>query len=110
MPNRKCTGRRVKPKAQEILTVANYKPFAGQEEDSLATMRDLVGVLIERGYSRDALYGDGKGQYVLFRWWASEATRHAAHEDPDVLRCWAKLGNEIRVIKVYEKLEEVNLR
>jgi hypothetical protein len=96
--------------AQEILSIAIYEPVPGQEEASLATMRDLVGVLTERSYSRDTLYRDGKGQYVLFRWWASEATRHAAHEDPDVLRCWAKLGNEIRVIKVYEKLEEVNLR
>jgi quinol monooxygenase YgiN len=96
--------------APEILSVAIYEPVPDQEEASLATMRDLVGVLTERGYSRDELYRDGKGQYVLFRWWTSEATRQAAHEDPDVLRCWAKLGNEIRVIKVYEKLEEVNLR
>jgi heme-degrading monooxygenase HmoA len=96
--------------AQEILSFAIYEPVAGQEAASLATMRDLVSVLTERGYSRDELYRDGKGQYVLFRWWASEAARQAAHDDPDVLHCWAKLGNEIRVIKVCEKLDEVNLK
>jgi quinol monooxygenase YgiN len=96
--------------AREILSLAIYEPVVGQEAASLETMRELVGVLAQHGYSRDALYRDGKGQYVLFRWWASEAARQAAHEDPDVLRCWAKLGNEIRVIKIYEKLEEVNLK
>src|ERR1700756_455030 len=96
--------------AQEILSVAIYEPVAGQESASLETMRELVGVLTHHGYSRDALYRDGNGQYVLFRRWASEAARQAAHEDPDVLRCWAKLGNEIRVIKIYEKLDEVSLK
>jgi len=67
-------------------------------------------VLAARGYSRDVLYRDGAGHYVLFRWWASEATRQAAHEDADVLRCWVKLGNEIRVIKIYETLDQVSLK
>jgi hypothetical protein len=96
--------------AQEILSVAIYEPVAGQEAASLEIMRDLVGILARHGYSRDELYGDGKGQYVLFRRWTSEAARQAAHDDPEVLRCWAKLGNEIRVIKVYEKLDEINLK
>ena len=33
----------------------------------------------------------------------------AAQEDPEVLRCWARLGNEIQILKVYEKLEEVGV-
>jgi hypothetical protein len=32
----------------------------------------------------------------------------SAHEDPEMLRCWARLGNEIQILKVYEKLDEVN--
>jgi len=96
--------------AQEILSLAIYQPVPGEEEASLATMRDLVAVLAARVYRRDVLYRDGAGHYVLFRWWASEATRQAAHEDADVLRCWAKLGNEIRVIKIYETLDQVSLK
>ena len=96
--------------AQKILSLAIYEPVPDQEQASLATMRDLVAVLAARGYSRDVLYRDGAGHYVLFRWWASEAMRQAAHEDAEVLRCWAKLGNEIRVIKVYETLDEVSLK
>ena len=28
---------------------------------------------------------------------------------PEILRCWARLGNEIKILKVYEKLEEVGV-
>jgi len=30
-------------------------------------------------------------------------------EDPEILRCWAKLSQEIRAVKVYETLEEAGL-
>jgi hypothetical protein len=46
---------------------------------------------------------------VLLRYWNSEEARAAAQEDPEVLRCWARLGNEIQILKVYEKLEEVGV-
>jgi len=79
----------------------------GQEKASTSTMRDLLQALASGGYSRDKLYRDGNSQYVLLRYWKSEEARRAAQEDPEVLRCWAKLGNEIRIIKVYEQLEEL---
>jgi hypothetical protein len=44
---------------------------------------------------------------VLLRYWNSEQARRAAQEDPELLRCWARLGNEIQILKVYEKLDEV---
>jgi hypothetical protein len=45
----------------------------------------------------------------LLRYWKSEEARRAAQEDPDAQRCWAKLGNEIQILKVYEKLEVIPL-
>jgi hypothetical protein len=60
----------------------------------------------EKGYGRDLLYRSGDSHYVLLRYWNSEQARRAALEDPDLLRCWARLGNEIQILKVYEKLEE----
>ena len=45
--------------AQEILSLAIYQPVPGEEEASLATMRDLVAVLAAHGYIRDVLYRDG---------------------------------------------------
>jgi hypothetical protein len=95
--------------SQEILSVAIYEPLPDLEKESLATMRDLLAALSAGGYSRDMLYRDGKSQYLLLRYWKSEEARRAALEDPEVLRCWAKLAHEIRIVKVYETLEGVSL-
>jgi hypothetical protein len=95
--------------SQEILSVAIYEPLPGKEEESLATMHDLFAALSAGVYSRDMLYRDGKSQYLLLRYWKSEEARRDAQEDPEVLRCWAKLAHEIRIVKVYETLEDVGL-
>jgi hypothetical protein len=94
---------------QEILSVAVWKPIPEMEADSLATLRDLKSIVASKGYGRDLLYRDGEGHYVFLRYWKSEEARHAASEDPDMLRCWAKLGNEIQIVKVYETLAEASL-
>jgi hypothetical protein len=93
---------------REILSVAIYEPLPGHEQDSLETMTVLLERLSAAGFSRDFLYKDNS-QYVLLRYWKSEEARRAAHEDPEVLRCWAKLGNEIRIVKVFEVLEKIEL-
>ncbi|HEY4903730.1 MAG TPA: hypothetical protein VIH89_09685 [Candidatus Sulfotelmatobacter sp.] len=92
---------------QEILSVAIWEPLAGMEAASLATVRELIAILAAQGYSRDFLYRDSEAHYVLLRYWISEESRRAAQEDPDVLRCWARLGNEIQTVKVYETLRAV---
>jgi hypothetical protein len=94
---------------QEILSVAIYEPLPDMEAASLATIRELIAILSANGYSRDLLYRDGESHYVLLRYWKSEESRRAAQEDPEVLRCWARLGNEIRIVKVYETLQSVPL-
>lgn len=93
----------------EILSVAVWDPVPEQEAASLATIRELIAILSAKGYSRDLLYRDGESHYVLLRYWKSEAARRTAQEDPDILRCWARLGNEIQIVKVYETLTEVSL-
>ena len=64
---------------------------------------------LEKRYGRDLLYRGGDSHYVLLRYWNSEQARSTAQEDPELLRCWARLGNEIQILKVYEKLEEVGV-
>jgi len=92
----------------EILSIAIFEPLPGSREAALATMQELGTALANGGYGRDAVYQDAKsGQYVLLRYWRSEEARKAALEDPDVLRCWAKLAHEIRTITVMETLERV---
>lgn len=94
--------------SQEIFSIAVFQPLSGNEEAALLTMRALIAALAVGGYSRDLLYRDTKAgnEYILLRYWKSEAARRAALEDPEVLRCWAKLSHEIRTVKIYETLEE----
>jgi hypothetical protein len=91
----------------EILSVAIWEPIPGSEAASLATMRELSSIIAAKGYGRDLLYRDGEHHYVFLRYWKSEDSRRAALEDPDMLRCWARLGNEIQIVKVYETLTEI---
>lgn len=77
------------------------------EATALATIRELNALVASKGYGRDLLYRSRGSQYVLLRYWNSEQARSAALEDPELLRCWARLGNEIQILKVYERLEEV---
>jgi hypothetical protein len=93
----------------EILSVAVWKPLAGQESASLATWHELTSILMRKGYGRDLLYRDREGHYVLLRYWKSEDARRCAQEDPEMLRCWARLGNEIEIVRVYETLGEVTI-
>lgn len=92
---------------QEILSVAVWEPMPEKEAASLATLREIGSIIAAKGYGRDHLYRDRDSHYVLLRRWKSEEARSAAQEDPDMLRCWARLGNEIQIIKVYETLTEV---
>ncbi|HEY6767690.1 MAG TPA: hypothetical protein VI386_23300 [Candidatus Sulfotelmatobacter sp.] len=92
---------------EEILSVAMWEPVPGMEAASLATVRELISILAAKGYSRDLLYCGGVSQYVLLRYWKSEEARRAAQDDPEVLRCWARLGNEIQSVKVLETLKNV---
>src|SRR5208337_3605170 len=93
--------------AQEILSVAVWKPVPQMEAASLQTLRELTAIVTTKGYGRDVLYRDHNAHYVLLRYWKSEAARQSALEDPEMLRCWARLGNEIEIIKVYETLTEI---
>lgn len=87
--------------------MAIWEPLPGMEAASLATIRELMAILAAKSYSRDFLYREGESHYVLLRYWVSEDSRRAAQEDPEALRCWARLGNEIQTVKVYETLHEV---
>jgi len=79
------------------------------EAASLATIRELNALVSRKGYGRDLLYRGGDSHYLLLRYWNSEQARSTAQEDPEILRCWARLGNEIKILRVYEKLEEVGV-
>ena len=93
----------------EILSVAVFVPLPAKELEALATVRELSAVLAAGGYSRDVLYRGAEGEYILVRFWKSDESRRAALEDPEAQRRWARLANEIRILKVHESLEEIPL-
>ena len=95
--------------SQEYLSIAIWEPLPGMEVASLATMGELGIIVSNKGYGRDLLYRGGDSHYLLLRYWNSEQARSSAQEDPEILRCWSRLGNEITILKVYEKLEEVGV-
>ena len=92
---------------QEILSVAIWEPLPQMEDASIKTIQELSAIVASKGYGRDLLYSDRDHHYVFLRYWKSEEARRLAQEDPDMLRCWARLGNEIQILKVYETLSEV---
>ena len=89
--------------------MAIWEPVPGMEAASVATIRELSSIVTAKGYGHDLLYHDPESHYVFLRYWKSEEARRSALEDPDMLRCWARLGNEINIVKVYESLTEVSL-
>lgn len=93
--------------AQEILSVAIWEPLPEMEATALKTFQELTSIVAAKDYGRDLLYRDRESHYVFLRYWKSEDARRTAQEDPDMLRCWARLGNEIQIVKVYETLSEV---
>jgi hypothetical protein len=95
--------------SQEYLSIAIWEPLPGMEAVSLETMRELNSIVSRKQYGRDLLYRSGDAHYILLRYWNSEQARGSAQEDPEVLRCWARLGNEIKILKVYEKLQEIGV-
>ncbi|MFY9741011.1 MAG: hypothetical protein WA252_18365 [Candidatus Sulfotelmatobacter sp.] len=92
--------------SEEFLSVAIWDPVLGMETASLNTIREISNIIARKNYGRDLLYRSGRS-YVLLRYWSSHEARSAAHEDAEMLRCWARLGNEIQIVKVFEKLEEI---
>ncbi len=94
--------------SEEILSVAIFESLPGKDKEAIATLRELFAALAEGGYSRDVLYRDQELHFVLTRYWKSEGARRAAQEDPEVQRCWAKLGNEVKILTVYETLKEMS--
>ena len=93
---------------QEILSIAVWEPLPDMDKAALETFRELTSIVAAKGYGRDLLYRDRESHYVFLRYWKSEDSRRAAQEDPAMLRCWAKLGNQIQIVKVYETLSEVS--
>lgn len=90
------------------ISIAIFEILEDQEEEALSALRELLQVLAAKQYSRDSLHRNAKEprHYVLLRYWRSEEARRSAHEDPEVQKFWARLGHLIRIVSIYETLDE----
>ena len=95
--------------SEEIFAIAVVKPEEGHEQEVMEILRELYAVMRRKNYSRNTLYRDRKepSPLVNFRYWTSEEARTRAQEDPEVHRCWARLGQVAKVETVMEHLDEV---
>ncbi len=93
----------------EIFSIAIFQTLEGHEQEALATLRELLAALTAKQYSRDSIHRQPTppGHYVLLRHWRSEEDRRAALEDSGLQKIWARLGNQISIVSVYETLEPV---
>ncbi len=93
----------------EIFSIAIFETVEDQEAEALATLRDLLAALAAKQYSRDSIHRHASPpyHYVLLRHWRSEGDRRAALEDPELQKIWARLGNLISIVSVYETLDPV---
>ena len=89
--------------------MAVWEPTPKQEAAALETFRELGSIVEKKNYGRDLLYRDREAHYIFMRYWKSEEARRSALEDPEMQRCWARLGNQVQIIKVYETLTAVPL-
>ncbi|HUO60030.1 MAG TPA: hypothetical protein VMU24_05130, partial [Candidatus Acidoferrales bacterium] len=66
--------------SSEILSLAILTPFTGQENATLALLREFYTMMNKKGYSRDLLYRDKKSpsKFVHLRIWKSDAIRSEA--------------------------------
>src|SRR5512146_55859 len=92
-----------------VQSVAIFDLVEGREAECLDVLRQLYGLLRQKGYSRDLLLQDPKEprRYVNVRFWTSEEKRREAAEDPEVHRFWLRLPDLLVMRDVSERLEPV---
>jgi quinol monooxygenase YgiN len=95
-----------------IYSIAIMEPFDGKEQEFLSVLHELYSLMERKGYSSDSLYRDRNEppSYVHVRHWTSIAARQEAHEDPELHRCWAKLGHLCQMRSVHQMLDEIDWR
>jgi hypothetical protein len=95
---------------ESILSLAVMEPFEGVEQEFLSVLSELYSVLERKGYSRDVLLRNHNQppHYFNIRYWTSSAARQEAQEDPDVHRCWARMGHLCHMRRVHDTLDEVD--
>ena len=95
-----------------MLSVAVMEPLEGLEAEFLHVLKQLYTVMERKGFARDVLLSNRHSppNYFNIRYWSSPEARREAQEDPEVQRCWARLGHLCHMRRVHDALYEVDWR
>lgn len=96
---------------ESLISIAVMEPLPGCEDEFLQTLRELYALMHRKNYSRNQLFSNRiePKHYFNIRYWTSPEARNEAHEDPEVHRCWARLGNLCRMVRVHQTLDDLTL-
>ena len=86
------------------------EPTTHDEQELLAVIHRLYALMEAKGYSRNTLLRSRREPvyFINIRYWASEQARQDAHEDPEIHRCWSRLGQLCQIPRVHEMLDVID--
>jgi hypothetical protein len=98
--------------SESIVSVAVMEPLEGLEGEFLRVLNELYTVMERKGFARDRLLRNRHDppHYFNIRSWSYPEARREAQEDPEVQRCWARLGHLCHMRRVHDALDEVDWR
>lgn len=95
---------------ETVVSIAVLEPFEGAEQELVGVLEELYSLMERKGYSQNVLLRSRKEPvyFINIRHWASEQARQDAHEDSEVHRYWARLGQLCTIPRVHEMMDEVD--
>ena len=94
-----------------LVSIAVLEPTTdSREEELLAVLGKLYELMEAKGYSKNVLLRSRVDPiyFINIRYWSSEQARHDAHDDPEIHRCWERLGQLCRIPRVHELMDVID--
>lgn len=94
-----------------LVSIAVLEPTTdSREEDLLAVLGKLYELMEAKGYSTNVLLRSRVDPiyFINVRYWSSEQARQEAHDDPEIHRCWERLGQLCHIPRVHELMDVID--
>lgn len=93
-----------------LVSIAVLEPTGSREDELLDVLSKLYLLMEAKGYSRNELLRSRSEPvyFINLRYWCSEQARHDSHDDPEILRCWERLGQLCHIPRVHEIMDVVD--
>jgi len=94
-----------------LVSIAVMEPTgSSHEEELLAVLGKLYSLMEAKDYSQNVLLRSRRDPvyFINVRYWSSEEARQDAHDDPEIHRCWERLGQLCHIPRVHEILDVID--